>query len=162
MQDVQCATDGKGFCHRHNSICTLAHENRNAALDLIVLGFSCKSNSQQSGVRWEQDPLDAKSDSRSTFDSSMQLIAKHRPKFFLLENVLGCRPTHVGFFDGHPVFFDAHALYGRMSFLIGKCFDQIHTGVVHSAHLNAVRLPSKSSKAPTGEGQGSKSATPEA
>ena len=64
-------------------------------LDLFVFGFSCKSNSRSNSERYTSDPIDVNKPECQTFVESLAFVKKHRPKFYILENVLGALQPRI-------------------------------------------------------------------
>ena len=52
-------------------------------------GCMCKS---RNCFRYSRDPLDAGAESMVTFRLLLNMVGKHRPCYFLMENVPGCKP----------------------------------------------------------------------
>ena len=73
-------------CWLHGSVCCA----KTANLDLIVIGFLCKLNSEQNPGRYEQDAL-RPSQALMTFEAAIALIVRIKPKRVILENVRGTR-----------------------------------------------------------------------
>ena len=55
---------------------------------VLIAGFVCKSNSCMNSGRFDGDPCGADRSSQKT-SSALALLEKLRPKYFILENVVG-------------------------------------------------------------------------
>ena len=64
-------------------------------MQLYTAGNSCKSNSTRNQKRWTEDPMEG--ESGSTFFMAVDVLLKWRPRFFLIENVMGARPRDMCF-----------------------------------------------------------------
>ena len=85
-QDVaSLASEKGGYCVLHDRDC-----RRTGSAEMIILGFTCKGNSEQNSKRWAADPTDTDSKSMKAFELSLSTLSSNRPRFFILENVEGC------------------------------------------------------------------------
>jgi hypothetical protein len=73
------------WCYKCNQTC--AAPAATSALDLFIAGFPCNRNSQMNAQRFQQDPT-CTPDAR-VFQSTCDVVAKCKPKVFILENVNG-------------------------------------------------------------------------
>jgi hypothetical protein len=73
------------FCYKCNQACPAPAAA--SALDLFVAGFPCNRNSQMNAKRFQEDPT-CTPDAR-VFQSTCDVVAKCKPKVFILENVNG-------------------------------------------------------------------------
>ncbi|CAE7458843.1 Nek5 [Symbiodinium sp. CCMP2592] len=87
VPDMSSTFNGSGYCYVHNHCC----EVPTTSPMLLCAGFLCKSSSLQNGSRWVKDPVAADSASWMSFQDTMKLLQKANPRFFILENVQGCK-----------------------------------------------------------------------
>ena len=94
FKDIKYSVRGSGPCWVHNRCCKLSDPSMQN-LDLFVSGFSCKLNSRSNSERYTSDPIDLNKPECQTFVESLAFVKKHRPKFYVLENVLGALQPRI-------------------------------------------------------------------
>ena len=79
------AENKKCFCSCCGKTCRVPTADH--AMDLFVCGWPCNSNSVLSPVRFEKDPTET--DHADVLRGVADLLAKYKPRAFVLENVVG-------------------------------------------------------------------------
>ncbi|CAE7730016.1 unnamed protein product, partial [Symbiodinium sp. CCMP2456] len=88
-KDVAHTCDAAGgWCNKHGQRCALEPGG-----ELFIAGWVCKDSSVQNAAkRYKQDPTNSETSvSEATFQQAVSSILHNKPKFFILENVLGVR-----------------------------------------------------------------------